>query len=358
VNDIQPRPSWPRRLLVALLVLLRMRRPMSTAQPRAARPAGPSYGCDPAPATEARAGAELRTGSTPGAELTVAIALLTAGALAVAFCLLYALDGSNTQLLGLALGLALLAIAVALIVAAQRVFPRETAVEPRPVLAENRGPLEAEVADELLAGGEGVSRRRLLLGAAGLAGTGIAAAVIAPLDSLGPNVGRTIDTTPWKNGTVLVSEAGVPLRAEDVIEGSFTTAFPEGADMRELGSPIVVVRVEPDTLRLPAGRSDWAPEGILAYSKICTHAGCAVALYRSPLNEETSQPPALVCPCHYSTFDVRRGAAVEFGPAGRPLPQLPLAIRADRVLIAAGGFSGPIGPAWWNVRREGPTRAS
>lgn len=358
MSDPQPRSSWPVRLLVALLVLLRLRRPKDADQPRAGRPSGPAYGSDPAPSTEERAGAQRQTGATAAAELTVAIALLAAGALAVAFCLLYAFDGSNTQLLGLALGLALLAIAVALIVAAQRVFPRETAVEPRPVLAENRRPLEAEVADELLAGGEGLSRRRLLLGAASLAGTGIAAAVIVPLDSLGPNVGATIDTTPWKKGTVLVSEAGIPLKAEDVIEGSFTTAFPQGADIRELGSPIVVIRVEPATLRLPTGRSDWAPEGILAYSKICTHAGCAVALYRAPLNEETSQPPALVCPCHYSTFDVRRGAAVEFGPAGRPLPQIPLAIRADRVLIAAGGFSGPIGPAWWSVRREGRTRST
>ena len=118
------------------------------------------------------------------------------------------------------------------------------------------------------------------------------------------------------------------------------TAFPQGADMRELGSPVVVVRVRPARrCGCRPARAGWAPEGILAFSKICTHAGCAVALYRSPLDEQTSSLPALVCPCHYSTFDVRRGAAVEFGPAGRPLPQLPLAIRADRVLVAAGGFS-------------------
>jgi ubiquinol-cytochrome c reductase iron-sulfur subunit len=140
--------------------------------------------------------------------------------------------------------------------------------------------------------------------------------------------------------------------------GSFITAFPQGADMRELGSPVVVVRVDPAALRLPAGRADWAPEGLVAYSKICTHAGCAVSLYRSPLDQQTArQGPALVCPCHYSTFDVLQGASVEFGPAGRPLPQLPLSIRADGVLIAGGGFSGPIGPSWWSVRREGPTRS-
>ncbi len=356
MNDPGPLFSRLTRLLLALLVLLGLRRRSETPTPPASPPDGTSYGSDPSPSTEQAAGAGRQTGSTAGGELAVATALLAGGALGIAFCLLYAFDGSNTQMLGLTLGLALLAIAAALIVAAQQVFPRETAVEPRPVLAENRGPLEAEVAEGLVAAGQGISRRRLLLGAASLAGTGLAGAVIVPLDSLGPNVGETIDTTPWKKGTALLTEAGAPLSAEEVIEGSVVTAFPQGADMRELGSPIVVVRVQPSTLRLPARRRDWAPEGILAYSKICTHAGCAVSLYRAPLNEETSQPPALVCPCHYSTFDVRRGAAVEFGPAGRPLPQLPLAIRGDGVLIAGGGFSGPIGPAWWNVRREGPTK--
>ncbi|MGI8430450.1 MAG: ubiquinol-cytochrome c reductase iron-sulfur subunit [Solirubrobacteraceae bacterium] len=351
----EPRPRFPRlvRLWVALLVALRLRR---GERGRLAVDES-SYGSEPSAAIEHEAGAERQTGASPRAEVGVAIALLIAGALSVGFCLLYAFDGSDTQLLGLAIGLALLAIATALILAADRVFPRETAVEPRPVLAERREPLEAQVAEDAAAAGEGMSRRRLLRVAAGVAGTGLGAAVIVPLDSLGPNVGQRFDTTPWKNGTPLVNEQGNPLTAEDAIQGSFATAFPQGANRRELGAPVVVVRVDPSTLRLPASRAHWAPEGILAYSKICTHAGCAVALYRSPLNEQTSQPPALVCPCHYSTFDVRRGAAVEFGPAGRPLPQLPLAIRSDRVLVARGGFSGPIGPAWWSVRVEGPTKS-
>jgi ubiquinol-cytochrome c reductase iron-sulfur subunit len=113
----------------------------------------------------------------------------------------------------------------------------------------------------------------------------------------------------------------------------------------------VIVRISPAELDLPSGRETWAPEGILAYSKICTHAACSISLYRAPLYEPTSPRPALVCPCHYSTFDVRRGAAVIFGPAGRPLPQLPLAIDSQRHLVATGGFSGPPGPSWLSVRR-------
>jgi ubiquinol-cytochrome c reductase iron-sulfur subunit len=57
-----------------------------------------------------------------------------------------------------------------------------------------------------------------------------------------------------------------------------------------------------------------------------------------------------VCPCHYSTFDVATGGTVLFGPAGRPLPQLPLLIDGARGLRAAGNFSGPVGPSWWGVR--------
>ena len=114
----------------------------------------------------------------------------------------------------------------------------------------------------------------------------------------------------------------------------------------------MVVRVDPRRLDLPPGREGWAPRGILAYSKICTHAGCAVSLYRAPHFEPTQPHPALVCPCHYSTFDPARGAKVEFGPAGRPLPQLPLAIDAGGALRAAGDFSGPVGPGWRGVRKR------
>ncbi len=342
------------RLLLALLGLVRRRREKAGGP----APPDPTYASEPAASTEAAAGAGRRTGADPRAEVGVAAALLVTGALGLAFIVVYALDGADTQLLGLAGGLALLSLALGLILAGADVFPQETAVEPRPRLAEGREPLEREVSEDARAAADGISRRRLLLGAAGVAGAGLGGAALVPLDSLGPNVGRTIDTTPWRRGTVLVDEAARPLSASAVIEGSFVTAFPEGGDRRELGSSIVVVRVDPATLALPPARAGWAPEGILAYSKICTHAGCAVALYRAPLSEQTSAPPALVCPCHYSTFDVRRAAAVEFGPAGRPLPQLPVAIRADGVLVAGGGFSGPIGPSWWSVRREGPTRAA
>ena len=140
------------------------------------------------------------------------------------------------------------------------------------------------------------------------------------------------------------------ISADDIEIGPFYTAFPEGAEKKPIASPIVIVKLPVHALRLPAARSGWAPEGILAYSKICTHAGCAIALYRNPKFPPTQPRPALVCPCHYSTFDPATGGTVLFGPAGRPLPQLPLMIDAQRNLRAAGNYSGPAGPSWWGVR--------
>jgi ubiquinol-cytochrome c reductase iron-sulfur subunit len=293
-------------------------------------------------------------GADPRAERATVGLLIAASLAGVAFCVLYATDPDN-QLLGLALGAALAALAGACIVAALAVVPRETAVEERPAL-EHPDQQEA-LRTDIARASDGISRRRLLVAAAGTAGAGLAAAAAAPIASLGPNVGEHIVNTPWRRGRPLVDERGVPLAADDLQVGQFATAYPQGADIRELGSPVVVVRVRPDQLRLPPERAGWAPEGLVAFSKICTHAGCAVALFRSPLYQPTSKSPALVCPCHYSTFDVLRAGAVQFGPAGRPLPQLPLAIRADRTLVAAGGFSGPIGPAWWSVRRPRERRS-
>jgi ubiquinol-cytochrome c reductase iron-sulfur subunit len=204
----------------------------------------------------------------------------------------------------------------------------------------------------LRAAAEGVSRRKLLGAAAAAAGGSIAAAVAVPVASLGPAVGDSPSQTPWKRGRRLVDEDGTPLRAADVPAGTFVTAFPEGADTRELGSPVVLVREDPATLRLPPERRGWAPQGIVAYSKICTHAGCAVALYRSPNYAPTSEPPGLACPCHYSVFDTRTGGTVVSGPAARGLPQLPLQVDGAGELRAGGGFSDPVGPSWWGVRRQ------
>jgi ubiquinol-cytochrome c reductase iron-sulfur subunit len=279
----------------------------------------------------------------------VAALLLSSAVAGAGFAALFALD-PNTQLLGATLGACLALLAGSLAVASSRLVDSETKIEARPALGD---PEEAHGAAQRL--GEGaprVTRRRLLGGAMGTAGAGLAAAVAVPVAALGPGLEDQLSRTPWSAGRRLVDAQGTPVLAAEVNPGGFVTAFPEGFDQEQLGSPVAVVRVEPATLRLPAARAGWAPEGLLAYSKICTHAACAIALYRSPLSPSTqARGPALVCPCHYSSFDVLQAGRVEFGPAGRPLPQLPLAIDAAGALRAAGPMSEPVGPAWWGDRR-------
>jgi ubiquinol-cytochrome c reductase iron-sulfur subunit len=273
----------------------------------------------------------------PRAELLVAALLGGASLSALAFIVVLAADRHDTQLLGLTLGGAFALLAAALIVTAKLVLPPEHALEDRPQLGGPRPDLEVPV-----------TRRRLLAGAAGAAATALLAALAVPVSALGPGAK---DESPWRRGRRLVDEQGRRLTVDDVATGSFVTAFPEGADPRALASPVVLVRDDPAKLKLPAGRRGWAPGGILAYSKICTHAGCAVALYRKPTYEPTSAPPALACPCHYSVFATREGGKVESGPAGRPLPQLPLELGPGGELRAAGDLSGSAGPAWWSTRR-------
>jgi ubiquinol-cytochrome c reductase iron-sulfur subunit len=294
---------------------------------------------------------ERRIPADAPAELALAALLVAAGLCGIAFLLLFAFDDNN-QLLGLSLGLALACLAAALILAGKRVTPQEQLVEERPELIHQTEAVESEKL--LRSGVEGISRRRLIAGAAGVTGLGLGGALLAPLASTGPNVGQRIAETPWHSGRGVVDVDGRPVLAADVVEKTFLTGFPQDADPHDLGSPIVIVKVPLDQLHLPDGRapSEWAPHGIVAYSKICTHAGCAIALYRSPLFSPHEPRPALVCPCHYSTFDPARGAAVIFGPAGRSLPQLPLAIDTTTgQLVAGGGYSGSVGPAWFSVNR-------
>jgi quinol---cytochrome c reductase iron-sulfur subunit len=291
------------------------------------------------------------------AETIVAALLLAAAVCAVGFVAVYALGSipHRTQFLGLSLGLACALLAAALILFSKRLVPQDEDEEPYPLPRAHEQ--DEEAIEQLVSeGGALLTRKRLLLGSAGVAGVALGAALIAPAASLGPILDVDgLFETPWGRGRRLVDEAGRPLLAADVHEGSFYTAYPEGADREQLAAPLVVIRLSPSALHLPSGRRGWAPGGILAFSKICTHAGCAVALYRKPTFPAVEPKPALVCPCHYSTFDPAAGGTVLYGPAGRPLPQLPLSVDPAGHLRAAGNFSGPVGPAWWGVRNRKPT---
>jgi ubiquinol-cytochrome c reductase iron-sulfur subunit len=286
----------------------------------------------------------------PRAETAVIVLLLLAALSAVGFVVVYAIDGidSRTQWEGLTLGIALICISAALITTAKHLVVTEEIEEEYPEPHPQEQEEVAEIVDE---SDSRLTRKRLLGGAAVAAGGALGAAFVAPVASFGPGLdSHRLLETPWRRGTRLVREDNVPVKASDIEQGSFYTAFAEGASHDLIGAPLVLVRLDPKDLELPRRRRSWAPEGIVAYSKVCTHAGCAVALYRKPTFPPEQDKPALICPCHYSTFDPAAGGTVLFGPAGRDLPQLPLTIDGDGNLRAAGNLSGPPGPSWWGVR--------
>jgi ubiquinol-cytochrome c reductase iron-sulfur subunit len=257
---------------------------------------------------------------------------------------IYALDrlSHQTQWLGLALGGALAFLAAGCVVIARRLVPDEEEAHPYP---ETEHPGEqGEIAQLVAESGSRFTRKRLVvLAGSGALGT-LGLAALTPAASLGPALDvDPLTKTPWHRGRRLVDEEGKPLAAAAVEAETFYSAYPEGADRELIGSPVVVVRIAP------------GDRGVVAFSKICTHAGCAISLYRKPTFADVQPKPALVCPCHYSTFDPARGGKVLFGPAGRPLPQLPLEVDADGNLRAAGNFDGPVGPAWWGVRQRKAT---
>jgi ubiquinol-cytochrome c reductase iron-sulfur subunit len=161
------------------------------------------------------------------------------------------------------------------------------------------------------------------------------------LGALGPWPGDSLFVTGWRKGRRLVTEDGEPVTRDALATGGFLVAFPEGGDDAASSQVVLLHFVKGDFVPQP-GRETWSPEDFVAYSRVCTHAGCPVAEY-------IDVDQMLVCPCHQSAFDVLHGADPVAGPAGRPLPQLPLAIDKDGFLYAQSDFTESVGPGFWNA---------
>jgi ubiquinol-cytochrome c reductase iron-sulfur subunit len=156
-----------------------------------------------------------------------------------------------------------------------------------------------------------------------------------------------LNHTMWKKGSRLTLDpSGIPVKASDVTIGSVFHIIPEGLNEREdlleqkAKAAVLLMRLDPGDLNISPEREGWSYDGIVAYSKICTHVGCPVALYEQ-------QTHHLLCPCHQSTFDVVNEAKVIFGPAKRPLPQLPIEVDSEGYLVAQSDFHEPVGPSFW-----------
>jgi ubiquinol-cytochrome c reductase iron-sulfur subunit len=259
-----------------------------------------------------------------------------------AFAVLYVLGG-HTQLEGVFLGLALAGLAVGLGLWGKAITPADPAVEEW----EDPGaePKErAEAVDALVREEVRLPRRRFLLAGLGGALGALGLAFLFPLRSLGPAVGRRLHETSWRPGSRLVTPDGEPVSADALDVGGVLTVYPEGAEAAP-DSQVLLIRLEPGRYRPLPGREDWAPEDLVAFSKVCTHAGCPVGLYDADAHR-------LVCPCHYATFDVLDACRPVFGPARRALPQLPLEVGEDGVLRARDDFDEPVGPGFWRRGRE------
>jgi ubiquinol-cytochrome c reductase iron-sulfur subunit len=270
------------------------------------------------------------------AERRVAALFLGSSASAVALALVYWLGG-QPQLEGLFLGLALSGVACGFVIWGNRLLPQGPVVGERHELASPEADVEG--AEEDFERGGAITRRKLVTRTLGLAVGGLGVAALFPIRSLGPRPGRALVETPWRAGVRMITDDGRLVRAVDVPVEGLVTVFPEGAPGSADGQA-VLIRVAPGLLRPKPGREDWSPGGLVAYSKICTHAGCPVGLYQADSHQ-------LLCPCHQSTFDVLDHATPQIGPAAAPLPQLPLAIDADGYVVARGDFSEPVGPSFW-----------
>ncbi len=246
--------------------------------------------------------------------------------------------GGQPQAEGTLLGIALLGFGAGLILWAHALMPKGPFAEERHLLATT--PEEREAFEDALERDGTLTRRRLLLGGMTGALVALGVAFLFPIRSLGPSPGRTLEQTPWRKGLRAITDDGRPVRASEVPLDGLVTIFPEGHPGSADGQ-VVLMRVDPDALDLPPGRESWTPNGLIGYSKVCTHAGCPVGLYEA-------QRAQLLCPCHQSAFDVLTGANPVFGPAARALPQLPLSVDAEGYVIAQSDFTEPIGPSYWN----------
>jgi ubiquinol-cytochrome c reductase iron-sulfur subunit len=258
--------------------------------------------------------------------------------------------------LGAALGLGFLGLGVGAIHWSKKVMTSVEVIGERHPLSS--GPQATEEAlDAFEAGVEesGFTRRTLirnsLIGAALL----LPLPIVFLLGDLGPLPGDKLEHTIWEEGVRVVNDVTfTPLRPEDLQLGSIVNAMPENfEDLPEHGPErmqerakvaVVLVRIEEDELVIAPGREDWQVDGILAYSKICTHVGCPINLYEQHTHH-------LLCPCHQSTFDLADNGKVVFGPAARSLPQLPIFVDEEGYLAARSDFTEAVGPTFWERDR-------
>jgi quinol---cytochrome c reductase iron-sulfur subunit len=259
--------------------------------------------------------------------------------------------------LGLSMSVAFLAVAIGVVFWVRNIMPQVKLTEERKPLA-SAPEVRAQFEKTFNEGAEasGLVKRPLLRRSLIAASVPLAVAPLVILRDMGPLPGTSLRHTVWRKGRrMVVYGPNTPLRATDFsVPGQMITVVPEGyAENQDAlaKATTIIIKFAPGQL-VPKRRGqagtvmNWTVDNIVAYSKICTHVGCPVALY-----EQTTHH--ILCPCHQSTFDATKGAAVLFGPAPRPLPQLPISVDSEGYLIAASDYRVPVGPSFWELGASG-----
>ncbi|GAA4188931.1 MULTISPECIES: ubiquinol-cytochrome c reductase iron-sulfur subunit [Microbispora] len=258
---------------------------------------------------------------------------------------------ASNYALGGTLALALLSLGAGVTVWVRQIMPKYNLVQERHLMASDAD-TRGYVKETFLQGADesGFVKHRLLRRTLLLAAAPLGLAPLVLLKDLGPLPGTSLRHTVWgepmkggKPRRLVVEGTGQPIRAADFNSpGGILSVVPEGyeEDLNALAkATLILLKFRPEEIKSGTNKN-WTVDGIVAYSKICTHVGCPAALY-----EQTTHH--ILCPCHQSTFDAADGAKVIFGPAARPLPQLPLGIDEEGYLVAKSDFKVPVGPSFW-----------
>ncbi|GAB3304067.1 ubiquinol-cytochrome c reductase iron-sulfur subunit [Geodermatophilus aquaeductus] len=254
-----------------------------------------------------------------------------------------------TPMLGLLMALAFTFFGVGLVLYTKKLLPHETAVQDK----HDGSHFDRVTTGATLVGGlhnSGLKRRKLITRSLLFMGGGLGLMLVAPLGGLikNPSRGNPLGTTEWAEGVRLVRDDGTPIRPGDQEPGSLETVFPAvPGGNRQTDAATMLIRLRPSqqAAEIPReGQEGFGYGDYVAFSKICTHAGCPVSLYE----QETSR---ILCPCHQSQFDVTQGAKPIFGPATRSLPQLPITVDDEGFFVARSDYIEAVGPTYWNRER-------
>jgi ubiquinol-cytochrome c reductase iron-sulfur subunit len=247
------------------------------------------------------------------------------------------------------MGLSLALVGVGLVLFTKKLLPHETAVQDK----HDGSHFDRVTSGATLAGAlhnSGLARRKLLTRSLAFMGGGLGLMLLMPLGGMikNPNKGNPLGTTHWAKNVRLTRNDGSFIRPGDQEPGSLETVFPAvpGGNL-QADAATMLIRLRPEQLdeaQPRKGQSDFGYGDYVAYSKICTHAGCPVSLYE----QETSR---ILCPCHQSQFDVTQGAKPVFGPATRSLPQLPITVDDEGFFVARSDYIEAVGPTYWNRER-------